>query len=102
MVKLKDIKGDCIMDINQQLKEIIAEIISHEVQISDIYDETVLTVDLGFNSIQIVNLIVELETKYNIDIEDDDLDIENLTVYKNLFDMVSEKLKIQGDNVDDC
>ena len=90
------------MDINQQLKEIIAEIISHEVQISDIYDETVLTVDLGFNSIQIVNLIVELETKYNIDIEDDDLDIENLTVYKNLFDMVSEKLKIQGDNVDDC
>lgn len=83
------------MDINQKLKETIVGTASREVQVSDINDNTVLTDDLGFDSVQIISLIVELEEQFNMEIEDDDLEIEKLTIYKNLYDIVSTKVNRQ-------
>lgn len=80
------------MDIHEKLKAIISEVATRAVDDVKIIDETVLTSDLGFDSVQIISLIVELESQFNIEIDDDDLDIEKLTVYSSLYNMVTNKL----------
>ena len=80
------------MDIHEKLKAIIFEVATRAVDDIKIRDETVLTSDLGFDSIQIISLIVELESQFNIEIDDDDLDIKKLTVYSSLYSMVTNKL----------
>lgn len=84
------------MDINKNLKAVIKDVSIRDIDIKDITNETVLTSDLGFDSVQIISLIVELESNFDIEIEDDDLDIEKLTVYKSLLDLISKKLSAKG------
>lgn len=84
------------MNIQEKLMEIIAEVATREIDISKINDETILTSDLGFDSVQIIQLIVELESQFEIEIEDEDLDIAKLTVYKNLYEMINEKTQTEG------
>lgn len=79
------------MDIAQRLKEIIIKITMQDINIDNINASTILTTDLGYNSVQIIELIVELENEFNIEIDDDDLDIENLTVFNKLHEMVRRK-----------
>jgi acyl carrier protein len=81
------------MNIEKRLKELIAKIARQDVNPDSINEETILTKCLGYDSIQIIELIVELENEFNIEIEDDDLEIENLTVYGKLYDMVKRKTK---------
>jgi len=80
------------MNLNEKLKKIIAEVALKEVNESIINDDTVLTSDLGYDSVQIIQLIVELESQFQIEIEDDDLDIDKLTIYRNLRDMIAAKI----------
>ena len=80
------------MEFKKKLEKIITKIASMEVDVCEINDNTILTRDLGFDSVQIISLIVEIESQFDIEIEDDDLDIEKLTVFKNLIDMISNKL----------
>lgn len=80
------------MDFQKKLKKIIMDVATSDVDLNEINDNTVLTDDLGFDSVQIISLIVELESQFNIEIEDDDLDIEKLTVFKNLNNMLVEKI----------
>lgn len=81
------------MNVDQKLKELIANVATQDVDISSINEETLLTNNLGYDSVQIIELIVELENEFNIEIEDDDLEIENLTVYSKLYEMVERKTK---------
>ena len=81
------------MNIDQRLKEVIANVAKHDIDINIINEKTVLTLDLGYDSVQIIELIVELENEFNIQIDDDDLEIENLTIYKRLRKMIEEKVK---------
>ena len=53
------------MKIKEKLKKIIADIAPIVVEISEINDNTVLTKDLGFNSVQIISLIVEIESQFD-------------------------------------
>ena len=85
------------MDIKDKLKKIIAEIATAKTSINEINDETVLTDDLGFDSIQMVSLIVEIESTFGITMEDDDLDIEKLNVFKHLTKMLEEKYQNNND-----
>ena len=78
------------MEIKEKLKKIIVDIVSTPVEIND---NMVLTKDLGFDSVQIISLIVEIESQFDIVIEDEDLDIEKLTVVKNLIYMIENKLQ---------
>lgn len=87
------------MNINEQLKELIGKVAAGDVDISTISESTVLTTDLGFDSVQIISLIVELESTFDIEVEDDDLDIEKLTIYQNLFDIVKRKTSTTKDHI---
>ena len=81
------------MNIEQKLKKLIANIATQDVDANNINEETLLTNDLGYDSVQIIELIVELENEFSIEIDDDDLEIENLTVYRKLHEMVVRKAK---------
>lgn len=81
------------MDVQEKLKEIIAEMATRGVDIAKINDQTVLTSDLGFDSVQIVQLIVELESQFEFEFEDEDLDIAKLTVYRNLYKIINSKIQ---------
>ncbi len=81
------------MNIDQKLKEMIAKIATQNIRINNIDEKTILTSDLGYDSVQIIELIVELENEFNIEIDDDDLEIENLTVYGMLYEMIERKTK---------
>ena len=80
------------MNIDEKLKSIIKGIANVEIVEGTINDETILTMDLKFDSIQIIELIVELETQFEIKLDEEDLDLEKLSVYKNLFKLVEDKL----------
>jgi acyl carrier protein len=81
------------MNNDQRLKEIIAKVATQDVDAGNINEEIILTSDLGYDSVQIIELIVELENEFNIEIDDDDLEIENLTVYCKLYEMIERKTK---------
>ena len=82
-----------MMNIEQKLKNIIAKVATQDVDAGNITEETILTSDLGYDSVQIIELIVELENEFNIEIDDDDLEIENLTIYNKLHEMIERKTK---------
>ena len=86
------------MEIKEKLKKIIVDIAPLAVEISEINDNTVLTKDLGCNSIQIISLIVEIESQFDVEIEDEDLDIEKLTVLETLTNMIANKLQRSNDS----
>ena len=55
----------------EKVREIIAAVCQMEKD--EITRETDLTVDLGLNSFELVNLIIEFEDALDIEIEDDEL-----------------------------
>jgi len=81
------------MNIEQRLKNIVSNVATQDVDIDAINEKTILTNDLGYDSVQIIELIVELENEFEIEIEDEDLEIERLTVYSNLLEMIERKTK---------
>ena len=80
------------MNIENRLKELIAKIADLKIDMSMIHGDTNLNKDLSFESIQMIQLIIEIENEFNIEIEDDDLIIENLTQFNNLLMMISRKV----------
>lgn len=82
-----------MMNIEQKLKDVIANVATQDVDAESITEKTILTNDLGYDSVQVIKLVVELENEFNIEIDDDDLDIENLTVYSKLHKMIERKTK---------
>lgn len=80
------------MNIEKKLKKIIIDVGMLDIEANDITNETILTVDLEYNSIKLVELIVEIENEFGIQLEDDDLDIEKLSVYNKLLDMITTKV----------
>lgn len=66
--------------INKELMQIISSIIGIEEKTFEINENTNLIYDLGFDSFKLVTLIIEVETHFNIIIEDNDLDIDKIAL----------------------
>lgn len=81
------------MDINKKLKLVIIKESPKSIDVDCIQNDTILTEELGFDSINIISLILAIEENFEIEIEDEDLDIENLTVYSNLYQMIKRKIE---------
>lgn len=81
------------MRTEEKLKELIVNIAMQDVDAISINEETNLINDLGYDSVQIIELIVQLEMEFDIEMEDDDLDIENLIVYSRLYKTIERKIK---------
>ena len=62
-----------------------------------INETTRLIEDLGFDSISIIRLIVEIESKYGIIVNEDDLLIDRLNNLSLLSDLVNTLLEIKNE-----
>lgn len=80
------------MNVEKKLKELIVQISGCEYPVEKINGGTNLTLELGYDSIKIIELIVGIEEKFGIIIEDEDLDINRLTVYSGLIEMLKRKV----------
>lgn len=81
-----------VVDIERILKNMIIDIGKTEKKVNEITGESSLTIDFGYDSIKLVELIVEIENEFCIELEDEDLNIENISVYRCLLDMVTDKI----------
>lgn len=74
--------------IENKLKSIILKNVSVDHTIEDIDENTDLITDLFFTSVEIIQLVVDIEDNFNIQIEDDFLVVETISKYKTLKDYV--------------
>jgi len=73
--------------MNYYFEEKLRKIITSCIKGFDIveFNETTdLISDFGLDSLDIMQIVVQLETEFNIELEDDDLYIETISSYKNL------------------
>ena len=75
----------------EKLKEIITSC-GESVDADKINEETDLVRDFAFNSISIIQLVVELENEFDIEIDDEYLLQEILSPYKSLAEILKNKL----------
>lgn len=64
---------------------------------SKIADNTDLIEDLGYSSLNLMELIVEIEMEFNIEIEDEFLNIELLTKFDKLLEIVQMVIDKEGE-----
>lgn len=79
-------------NLNENIKDILINISGREIKTCEINDNTNIISDLGFDSVKIIQLIVEIENKFNIEIEDEDMDINNLNNCKSLRELIAKKI----------
>ncbi len=83
--------------MEQKLKEILTRISTSTYTPEDIRDDTDLVMDLQYDSVQWITLIVELEEKFEVEFEDELLLMESLQTYGQLKNTLSKML--QGEAV---
>lgn len=73
----------------ERIKNVIKEA-NKNIDINVISEDTNLIYDLGFDSIDMVYLIVNLEEAFDIQIDASDLSLDNLAQVKKLMELVGE------------
>ncbi len=78
-----------------ELKKVILTVAKSDDDINSITDDTVLIGEDGlfFDSIDVLELIVEIEKKFGIKIKDKDLNQNKLDSFKIFYDFVNENAK---------
>ena|SRR5690554_4960201 len=76
------------LEVVDTIKEKLAFIVESDEDI----DENIDLFKVGLDSIKTIRLVVELETIFDITIEDDDLVIENFSTLSKIVEMVNSKI----------
>ena len=84
------------LNIQEQIKAIISNEVLVGVSVDEIGDDVSLVSDLAMDSIQMLALITGLECEFGFMLEDEDLDMENLSSVSRIADFVQHKLAIRG------
>lgn len=82
-----------IYEFENRLKELIVSS-GEDIEINNINETTDLVRDFNFNSISIIQLIVEIESLFYIEIDDNDLSLEKLSPYTSLVEILKIKLNL--------
>ncbi len=80
------------MNTRERLFKIIKEISNGEVNQWEITDDTDLIEGCNFDSIKIIQMIICIEDEFQIEVEDEDLDLLNITIVSNIIRMIEKKL----------
>ena len=75
-----------------KIKNMISNEVLVGVSVDEIGDDASLISDLNLDSIQMLALITGLETEFGFTLDEDDLDLENLSSVNRLADFVEKKL----------
>ena len=76
------------MDISKKLKIIIQNISNEPISIDDINAQTNLIDDLSLDSIQLLQLIIDIEREFKIEISDEVYDQDQFTKYSELVNII--------------
>lgn len=74
-------------EIDQKVKDIIIDVVGIEPE--EINDDSNLTSDLGFDDLDTVEVIMKVETEFNISISDEEID--KIETFKYLVDLTQEE-----------
>lgn len=85
--------------VKERLLVILNKISNTVIDAATIDKATSLINDFNFNSIKMVELIVSIESEFNISIDDDDLELEKLDSLDNLIGMIKAKMDDIGSSV---
>jgi acyl carrier protein len=78
-------------EIQDSLKEIIRPYLPEDVKVEDLTAEKELINDLKINSAHIVDIVLDIEEKFDIMIDDDS--IGKMNTVKDAVEVISEKIK---------
>ncbi len=78
-------------EILSELKKVIAHYTTNKEMLAGINDDTDLIKDLNINSANLVDIIIDAEAKYDIEIDYDSAD--KMVNVGNCIDVISEKLQ---------
>jgi acyl carrier protein len=78
--------------IQDKIKKMISDEVLVGVSVDEIGDDASLITDLNLDSIQMLSLITGLESEFNIMLDEEDLDLENLSSVNKLTEFVQKKL----------
>jgi len=78
------------MDVKHEVELIMGEILGGTVSIEN---DANLMYDYGMDSLQVMNLVVRLEDRFNIEFELDDLIIEDLIVFSKIVEHIRHMLE---------
>ena len=80
--------------LEKKVYDLIAQIAMNSgFEVNSLSYETNISNDLGFDSVAFIELIVEIENEFNIDM-DEDIDIENMVIVGNLIKIIEERSEI--------
>ncbi len=79
-------------ELKPQLKEMIVEKLFLQVDPQSIGDEQSLMDEYGVDSVMLFEIVVGLEEKFNVTLEDDEFDIETFKNVQSIAEFVAKKL----------
>lgn len=74
------------------IKETVVSTLNYRIEISDITDETNLLNDLNIDSLAYVQIIIELEEKFNIEMDDEIMDLDAMQIYNNFVNAIIKEV----------
>lgn len=80
-------------DILEELKRVLGPYIKNKELLQSVTEETNLITDLKINSANLVDIVIDAEAKYNIEIDVDSA--EKMVTIGNCIDVILEKLKAE-------
>lgn len=78
------------MNIIDRLRNVIS-VVDDMIDTKEINSTTNLVNDYGFDSIKIIQMVMEIEEEFDIDIEQDDLILDNLAEIAKLLELINRR-----------
>ncbi|SHK00256.1 acyl carrier protein [Anaerocolumna jejuensis DSM 15929] len=78
-------------EIYEKIKQAISSVLRREVDFTGITEDTDIIESLNLNSIVAIELVVRMETLFDIEIDDEDLSTDLFRTLKNIADYIEEK-----------
>ncbi len=82
-----------MQDIEFKLRSMIKEKMEDLSKDIDGLNDFHLIVDIGYDSLQIISLIVDIEKEFNIEFDDDELDMDLVCQFSELLKMTKQQLQ---------
>lgn len=77
---------------------IIVNLSNGSISVEEINDDTNLVLDIGFDSLSMIQCIVEIENAFQIEFDDEDIGGDKMQEYSTLLSLITDKL---GDRIND-
>lgn len=81
----------------EKLKQIIASCKKQVVE-ANIHQDSDLMRDFGFDSMNFIHLVTEVEMEFDIEIAESEIDLAKLSSFSRLLEMIKGKLAIKAES----